>query len=134
MKLLLSNGEYFYVQQNNIKLLNSNNSVFVVGGDILYGVTEDGSRYRIDPDYDNSHLQEATWTSRVIDAVYDPSTDTYEEIYGDALTWVDTNITISSPIPSSMNSDDTFNFDNFGISLLLVFALSIFVSFRVFNR
>lgn len=134
MILYLSNGDKFYVEQNNIKLLQNNNHIYVVGDNSLFGITEDGTRYCINPEYDNEHLKEGVFVRRVVDAIYDPATDTYENIYGDVFEWQDTNITLTGNIPSSMNADDTYNFDNFGIPMLLVFLVAIFVSFRVFNR
>lgn len=134
MILHLSNGDTFYVQQDNIKLVKLNNSIHIVGNDILYGITDNGTRYRLNPESSTTRLEIAGTENRVVDAIYDPVTDTYDEIYADVPVWNLSSITLSDNIPSSMNADDTYNFDNFGLSMLLVFALAIFVSFRVFNR
>lgn len=134
MKILLSNGHYLFVQQNNIKLVNINNHINIVGDECLYGISDTGVRYRLNPESSTTRLELATTENRVIDAIYDPVTDTYDEIYGDVPVWELTTITLDGKIPISMNADDTYNFDLFTPTFILVFILTIFVSFRIFNR
>lgn len=134
MRLQLSNGDYIYVQQNNIKLVDINGDINIVGNDILYGITENGVRYRLNPEISTTRLEIAGTENRIIDAIYDPVTDTYDEIYGDVPVWNLTTVTLNGNIPISMNANDTFNFDCFNATFLLTFILAIFVSFRVFNR
>lgn len=136
MRFGLSNDEWFYVEQNDIKLIEIDGDYHIVGGQILYGISESGTRYRLNPDVSTKYFEEYTTEYRIIDAIYDPVNDTYEEVYGDVPVWTLTDITLDTgfAIPNSMNANDTYNFDNFSIPMLLVFAVAIFVSFRVFNR
>ena len=69
MKLLLSNGDTLFVQQNDIKLVKLNNSIHIVGNDILYGITDNGTRYRLNPESSTTRLEIAGTENRVIDAI-----------------------------------------------------------------
>ena len=123
MRLELSNGEYFYVNQGNTKLLNVNNKAYIVSNDVLYGILDDGTRLRLTPSggyrtgYDLYHLQE-----------YVQGSDGY-------YSWVDTNnYIVGSSIPYSMNADDTYNFDNFSLSQICIVIILILSLFTVFKR
>lgn len=125
MKLLLSNGEYLYVGETNARLLDVNNRAYLVDNNTLYGITDDGTRYRLNhttsgSSLDSYHLQEYVYTSSA---------------YGGSWSWQDTSIYItSSSIPPSLNSDNTYNFEDFNPSLLLVFILSAFIILNAFKR
>ena len=123
MRLELSNGEYFYVNQGNTKLLNVNNKAYIVSNDTLYGILDDGTRLRLTPtrsyhsEYDLYHLQQY---AQGIDGDY---------------SWVNTNeYIIGSSIPYSMNADDTYNFDNFSFSQIGIVIILILCLFTVFKR
>lgn len=123
MRLLLNNDEYLYVGSTSARLLMVNNRAYLVDNNTLYGVTDDGTRYRLNhttsgSSLDSFHLQEY---------VYTPSA------YGGSWTWQDTSLYITY-IPSSLNADDTFNFDNFSPSLLLTFILAVIVILNAFKR
>lgn len=133
MKLLLSNGHYFYVQQDNIKLVDINNHINIVGNDILYGIDDTGTRYRLNPSSSTTHLEDVSQETQIIGSYWDEYTEQYEAVYDDVDVWSLTNITLEN-IPISMNADDTYNFSNLNPSLILIFILAIFISFRVFNR
>ena len=123
MRLELSNGDYFYVNQGNTKLLNVNDKAYIVSNDTLYGILDDGTRLRLTPSgnyrtgYDLYHLQE-----------YVRGSDGYYE-------WVETNnYIVGSSIPYSMNADDTYNFDNFSFSQIGIVIILILCFFTVFKR
>lgn len=134
MRLLLSNGHYFYVEQNDVKLVNIDDNICIVGNTPLYGVDDTGKRYRLNPSSSITRLEDVTSENQLIGSYWDEDTQQYEGVYDDVDVWSLTSITLDGTIPTSMNADDTFNFDNFNCSLLLVFCLAIFVSFRVFSR
>lgn len=123
MRLLLNNDDYLYVGNTNARLLLINGRANLVDNNTLYGVTDDGTRYRLSVTTSGSsidlyHLQEY---------VYVPSA------YGGSWQWQDTSLYITE-IPSSLNADDTYNFDCFSPSLLLTFLLSVIIIFSVFKR
>ena len=122
MRLELSNGEYIYVNQGNIKLLNVDDKAYIVSNDTLYGILDDGTRLRLSPsgiyrtEYDLYHLQE------------------YVQDSNGYYSWIDTsNYIVGSSIPYSMNADDTYNFDNFSFSQIGVVIILILCLFTVFK-
>lgn len=135
MRFGLSNDKWFYVQENDVKLLDIEGTIHVVGDECLYGLDEDGTRLRINPSTSTYLLEEYEITQQVVDTVYDAENDVYEPVYADVGTWIPTDIQLSEYyIPPSMNANDTFNFNNLNPSLLLTFFLAIFVVFRIFHR
>ena len=123
MRLLLNNDDYLYVGNTNARLLLINGRANLVDNNTLYGVTDDGTRYRLTTTTSGSsidlyHLQQY---------VYVPSA------YGGSWQWQDSNLYITE-VPSSLNADDTYNFDCFSPSLLLTFLLSVIIIFSVFKR
>lgn len=136
MRLALSNDEWFYVEQDNIKLVDIDGDIHIVGGSILYGVSESGTRYRLNPDVSTVYLEEFTTESQIVGSEYDAEEDVYTPIYDDVAVWQLTDITLDSnyDIPNSMKANDIFNFDNFGVSYIFMIFLSIFIAFRIFSR
>lgn len=137
MRVGLSNDEWFYIEQNDIKLVLINDKFHIVGGQILYGISESGERYRLNPDVSTCYLEKFSIESTVVDSVYNAEEDVYDPVYADVPTWTLTNLTLDSEhfsIPSSMNANDTYNFDNFGLSHLFVIFIAVFVAFRVFKH
>lgn len=136
MRLALSNDEWIYVQQNDIKLVYIDGYYHVVGDECLYGISESGTRYRINPSNSTYLVEEYEIVQQVVDTIYDVENDTYDPVYADIGVWTPTEMTldINYAIPTSMNANDTFNFDNFSVSYLLTFFLAIFVLFRIFVK
>ena len=123
MRLLLNNDDYLYVGNTNARLLLINGRANLVDNNTLYGVTDDGTRYRLSVTTSGSsidlyHLQEYVYV---------------QSAYGGSWQWQDTNLYITE-VPSSLNADDTYNFDCFSPSLLLTFLLSVIIIFNVFKR
>lgn len=119
MKLDLTNGDVAYFEQNNIRLQQINGSTYLVGNTTLYGITENGERVRL--------------YSSMSDSSDMHTLDFYE--YNSRWGWVDSNVEIVwDSVPPSMRADDTFNFDNFNVSLILTVFLSVFIVFCVFKR
>lgn len=123
MRLLLNNDDYLYVGNTNARLLLINGRANLVDNNTLYGVTDDGTRYRLSTTTSGSsidlyHLQQYVYVSSA---------------YGGSWQWQDTNLYITE-VPSSLNADDTYNFDCFSPSLLLTFLLSVVIIFSVFKR
>lgn len=118
MKLELTDGTKVYVEQSNIKLQEIDNDTHIVGGQTLYGITEDTERFCIDPDIS---------TTDVLMKEYDAETDTYN--------WVSINKQIEwDSVPVSMYADDTYNFDNYASPLPFIVFIAIFIVFCVFKR
>ena len=136
MRLKLSNDDIFYIEQDDIKLVNIDDDIHIVGNNILYGIDENGNRLRLNPSSSTTRLEQLTTVNQVVSVnySYDENNELIEEpVYDDVDTWQLTNLTLTS-IPISMNANDTFNFDCFNLSFLLTFFIAIFISFRVFNR
>lgn len=125
MKLELSNGRTFYVQQKDIKLQQINNKTYIIGNDVLYGVDDTGTKWRLYPtESDTSDMYSLDYYD------YVPSSSSYNRWQ-----WVDTNVQIEwESVPPSMKADDTFNFDNFGLNLGFFIFLGIFIIFFIFKR
>lgn len=136
MRLALSNDEWFYVEQNNVKLVDINGEYHIVGGSILYGVSESGTRYRLNPDVSTSFFEEYSVSSQIVGSEYDVEEDVYIPVYADVGSWSLTNLTLDTnySIPNSMNANDTYNFDNFSSSYVLVLLLVMFIVFRLWNK
>ena len=118
MRLELTDGTEVFIEQNNIKLQEIDNDTHIVGGQTLYGITEDTERFCINPDIS---------TTDVLTQEYDAETDTYN--------WVSINEQIEwDSVPKSMYADDTFNFENFSLNHIFIVFLSIFIIFCVFKR
>ena len=77
MKILLSDGSVFYIGNTDNRFTEINSHAYCVGSDIIYGVTEDGDLYRINPDTNPRYLEEITTSSRVIGSTYDSENDEY---------------------------------------------------------
>lgn len=121
MKLELSNGNDLYVSQNNIKLQQINNKTYITGNDTLYGVDSNGTRWRLNPSQSDTS------------DMYTLDYYTYSSQY--RWNWADSNVTIKwESVPPSMRADDTFNFDNFGVPLVLTIFLAVFIIFGVHKR
>lgn len=124
MRLKLSNNRDLYVSQNNIKLQEINNRTYITGNDVLYGVDNTGVRWRLTPSQSDTT------------DMY--SLDFYEYVRSGTTyrwQWTDSTTTILwDSVPPSMRADDTFNFDNFGVSLPLVIFLAVFIIFGVHKR
>ena len=119
----INNDDYLYVGNTNARLLLINGRANLVDNNTLYGVTDDGTRYRLSVTTSGSsidlyHLQEYVYV---------------QSAYGGSWQWQDTNLYITE-VPSSLNADDTYNFDCFSPSLLLTFLLSVIIIFNVFKR
>lgn len=109
MRILLSNGDYAYTNNTESRLLDINNKAYLVGDNL--NIVSDSSTYRLSID-----------------------SPVYLEEY-DNQEWVETDLYIpSDSIPQSLNADDTFNFEGFGLPLLLTVFFSVFVVFCVFKR
>lgn len=118
MKLELTDGTEIYVEQSNIKLQEIDNDTHIVGGQALYGITEDAERFCINPDIS---------TTDVLMQEYDEETQSYNWVsIGESIEW--------ESVPVSMYADDTYNFDNFNLSLIFTVFLSVFIIFCVFKR
>lgn len=118
MKLELTDGTEVYIEQNNIKLQEIDNDTHIVGGQPLYGITEDSERFCVIPDIS---------TTDVLMQEYDAETDSYN--------WVSINEQIEwDSVPKSMYADDTFNFENFSLNHIFTVFLSVFIIFCVFKR
>lgn len=125
MRVLLSNGEYLYIGVTNARLLSIGSRAYLVDNNTLYGITDDGTRYRLNHTTSGSTLN----SYNLQEYVYTPSA------YGGSWSWSDTNLYISSStIPPSLNADSTFNFEDFNPSLLLTFILATIVILLAFKR
>lgn len=126
MRLELTNGDIAYVEQDNIKLVELDGHTCIVGNTTLYGVTENGERFRLSPSYSSS-------TGFNIYKL-----DYYEYVssnYGGSYQWVSSSDEIEwTSVPVSMYADDTYNFDNFGLTLPFMVFLAVFVIFCIFKR
>lgn len=126
MKVELTNGDIAYIEQGTAKLVELNNHTCIVGNSTIYGVTENGDRFRLSPTYSGSTGYN----------LY--SLDYYEYVssnYGGSYQWVSSNDEIEwSSVPVSMYADDTYNFDNFGLTLPFIVFLAIFIIFCIFKR
>ena len=56
MKLELTDGTEVYIEQNNIKLQEIDNDTHIVGGQTLFGITEDSERFCINPDISTTDI------------------------------------------------------------------------------
>lgn len=126
MKIELTNGDIAYIEQSTIKLVDIEGHTSLVGGSTLYGVTENGERFRLTPTYSSStgfdlcKLDYYQWVAST---------------YGGSYQWVASNDEIEwSSVPVSMYADDTYNFDNFGLTLPFVIFFAVFIVFCVFKR
>lgn len=126
MRVELTSGEIAYIEQGDIKLVEIDGHTSIVGNTALYGVTENGERFRLNPSFSSNSGYN----------LY--NLDYYEYVssnYGGSYQWVSSNDEIEwSSVPVSMYADDTYNFDNFGLTLPFIVFLAVFVIFCVFKR
>lgn len=111
MRLLLSNGDFIYTDNTSSRLINDNGKASLVGNEMYFNYGGDIYKLSIDnPTYLSS---------------YDV----------DLNEWVETSLYINSDnLPNAINADDTYNFEGFGLPLVLTCFFAIFVVFSVFKR
>lgn len=121
MRLMTSDENYIYVEENGFLLQEVDSKSYLVGNTNLYGITADGDRIRL--------TSEISDTSNLYNLEYFEGTDETGDI------WTQSNEYIEwESVPPSLRADDTFNFRNYNIELISVFLLAFFIVFCVFKR
>lgn len=111
MRLILSNGDYIYTDNTSSRLIDYNGKAFLVGSEMYF--TYEGDIYKLSVD----------------NPIY------LNEYDSDTLEWVETSYYINSDnLPNAINANDTYNFEGFGLPLILTSLFSVFVVFNVFKR
>ena len=121
MRLITSDGEYIYVEENGFLLQEVDGKSYLVGDTSLFGITDNGDRVRL--------TSEINDTSNLYNLEY------FEGIDETGPIWTQSNEYIEwESVPPSLRADDTFNFRNFNIELISVVLLALFIVFCVFKR
>lgn len=111
MRLLLSNGDYVYSDNSSSRLLDLDGKASLVGEEMYFNY--EGEVYKL------------TSSSPTYLLNYDIVTSN----------WVETSYYINSDnLPNAINADDTYNFEGFGLPLLLTSLFAVFIVFNVFKR
>lgn len=125
MRLLLNNNDYLYTDNTSARLVTTDTQAMISGNNTLYGITDDGTRYRLNPTTSGSTLD----LKHLQKYVYVPTT------YGGSWQWQDTSLYIvSDSVPQGINADDTYNFEGFGLPLILTVFFALFTLFCIFKR
>lgn len=121
MRLMTSEGDYIYIEENKALLQEIDGKSYLVGNTPIYGITAYGDRVRLTPEISD--------TSNLYNLEY---FEGFDET-GDIWTQSDEYIAWDS-VPPSLKADDTFNFRNYNVELVSITALAIFIIFCVFKR